>query len=52
MKAPISPVVLPEPISMTEEEREWIEMVGSDVKNAFGSMKVKDVGQVVIGFDL
>ncbi len=51
LKAP-SPVVLPEAVSITEEEREWMKRVGSDVKNAFGSMKVKDVGEIVVGFDL
>ena len=37
---------------MTDEEREWMERVGKDVKTAFGSMKVKDVGEVVVGFNL
>jgi hypothetical protein len=51
LQAP-SPVVLPEATSISDEEREWIERVGSDVKNAFGSMKIKDVGEIVVGFDL
>jgi hypothetical protein len=51
LQAP-SPVVLPEATSISDEEREWIKRVGSDVKNAFGSMKVKDVGEIVVGFDL
>jgi hypothetical protein len=51
LQAP-SPVVLPEATSISDEEREWIKSVGSDVKNAFGSMKVKDVGEIVVGFDL
>jgi hypothetical protein len=44
--------VLPEAVSISDEEREWIKRVGTDVKNAFGSMKVRDVGEIVVGFDL
>jgi hypothetical protein len=51
LQAP-SPMVLPEVTSISDEEREWIKSIGSDVKNAFGSMKVKDVGEIVVGFDL
>ena len=51
MKAP-SPITQPEEVSMTDEEREWMKRVGKDVKTAFGSMKVKDVGEVVVGFNL
>jgi hypothetical protein len=51
IKAP-SPIIPPEEVSMTDDEREWMKRVGEDVKNALGSMKVKDVGQVVVGFDL
>ena len=46
-----SPIVLPEELHMTDEEREWMTRVGKDVKNALGSIKVQDVGQVVVGFD-
>jgi len=51
LQAP-SPIVLPEAVSITEEEREWMKRIGTDVKDAFGSMKVKDVGEIVVGFDL
>lgn len=51
MKAP-SPIIEPEEVSMTDEEREWMERIGKDVKTAFGSMKVKDVGEVVVGFNV
>jgi len=51
LQAP-SPVVLPEAVSITDEERQWMKQVASDVKNAFGGMKVKDVGEIVVGFDL
>ena len=51
IKAP-SPIIPPNEVSMTDDEREWMRRVGKDVKNALGSMKVKDVGQVVVGFDL
>jgi hypothetical protein len=51
IKAPI-PVTPPEQVSVADDEREWMLRVGKDVKNALGSMKVKDVGQVVVGFDL
>jgi hypothetical protein len=51
IKAPI-PIVAPEEVSVTDEEREWMSRVGKDIKNAFGSMKVQDVGDVVVGFNL
>ena len=51
LQAP-SPIVLPEAVSITEEEREWMKRIGTDVKDAFRSMKVKDVGEIVVGFDL
>ena len=51
MKAP-SPILPLEELSMTDEEREFMSKVGKDVKNALGSMKVKDVGEVVVGFNL
>lgn len=51
IKAP-NPVTPPEQISVADDEREWMLRVGKDVNNALGSMKVKDVGQVVVGFDL
>ena len=51
IKAP-SPIIPPDEVSMTDDEREWMKRVGEDVRNALGSMKVKDVGQVVVGFDL
>ena len=51
LQAP-SPVVLPEAVSITDEERQLMKQVGTDVKNALGSMKVKDVGEIVVGFDL
>ena len=51
IKAP-SPIVPPEEISVSDEEREWMVRVGKNVKDALGSIKVKDVGQVVVGFDL
>lgn len=51
VKAP-SPIITPEELSITDEEREWMNRAGRDVKNALGSMKVQDVGKVVVGFDL
>lgn len=51
MKAP-SPIQPLEELSMTDEERELMSKVGKDVRNALGSMKVKDVGEVVVGFNL
>jgi hypothetical protein len=51
MKAP-SPILPLEELSMTDEEREFMSKVGKDVRNALGSMKVKDVGEVVVGFNL
>lgn len=51
LKAP-SPIVQSEVTSLAEDEREWITRVGKDVKNTIGSMKVKDVGDVVVGFNL
>ena len=51
MKAP-SPIQPLEELSMTDEERELMSKVGKDIKNALGSMKVKDVGEVVVGFNL
>ena len=51
IKAP-SPVSLPEEVSMTDDEREWMKRVGNDVTTAFGSMKIKNVGEVVVGFNL
>lgn len=51
MKAP-SPIIQPEEVALTDEEREWMKRVGKDVMTAFGSMKVKDVGEVVVGFNL
>jgi hypothetical protein len=51
MKAP-SPIIQPEEVSLADEEREWMKQVGKDVGTAFGSMKVKDVGAVVVGFNL
>jgi hypothetical protein len=51
VKAP-SPVLAPEQVSVTDDEREWMVRVGKDVKNALGSMKVQDVGEVVMGFNL
>jgi hypothetical protein len=47
-----TPVTPPEQVSVADDEREWMLRIGKDVKNALGSMKVKDVGQVVVGFDL
>jgi len=51
VKAP-SPIITPEELSITDEEREWMNRAGRDIKNALGSMKVQDVGKVVVGFDL
>lgn len=51
MKAP-SPIQPLEELAMTDEERELMSKVGKDVNNALGSMKVKDVGEVVVGFNL
>ena len=51
IKAPI-PVQPPEQVSMTDDEIEWMIRIGKDVKNALGSMKIQDVGQVVVGFNL
>lgn len=51
MKPP-SPVQALEELPMTDEERELMNKIGKDVKNALGSMKVKDVGDVVVGFNL
>jgi hypothetical protein len=50
IKAP-SPFVPAEEVPITDEEREWMARVGKDVKDALGSIKVQDVGQVVVGFD-
>jgi hypothetical protein len=46
-----SPMVPAEEVPITDEEREWMTRVGKDVKDALGSIKVQDVGQVVVGFD-
>lgn len=50
IKAP-SPIVPPEEVPISEEEREWMIRMGKDVKAALGSIKVLDVGQVVVGFE-
>lgn len=49
---PPSPASPPEEISVTNDEREWMIRVGKDVKNTLLSMKVQDVGEVVVGFNL
>jgi hypothetical protein len=51
IKAP-SPDSTPEEISISDEEREFVIKAARDISSALGSMKVKDVGQVVVGFDL
>ena len=51
MKPP-SPVQALEELAMTEEETELMSNVTKDVKNALCSMNVKDVGEVVVGFNL
>jgi hypothetical protein len=51
MKAP-STETTPEEVPLSEEEREFMTKAARDVKSALGSMKVKDVGQVVVGFNL
>jgi hypothetical protein len=50
MNAP-SPVQGLEELPITDDERELMAKIGKDVKNALGSMKVKDVGEVVVGFN-
>jgi hypothetical protein len=50
IKAP-SPIVPPEEVPISDEEREWMIRMGKDVKAALGSIKVLDVGQVVVGFE-
>jgi hypothetical protein len=51
MKSP-SPIEQPQQVSITDEEREWMASIGKDVTDALGSMKIEDVGQVVVGFNL
>jgi hypothetical protein len=50
IKAP-SPIVPPEEVPISDEERDWMIRMGKDVKAALGSIKVLDVGQVVVGFE-
>jgi hypothetical protein len=54
MKAPSSSSreTTPEEVALSEDEREFMNKAARDIKSAFGSMKVKDVGQVVVGFNL
>jgi hypothetical protein len=49
---PPSPFRPPSPLPLTDDEREWMIRVGNDVKTAMGSMKVRDVGNIVVGFNL
>lgn len=49
---PPSPVEPAEQVLVTNDEREWMIRAGEDIKNALGSMKVQDVGEVVVGFNL
>ena len=51
IKAP-SPDSTPDEVPLSEEERDFMIKAARDVSSALGSMKVKDVGQVVVGFDL
>lgn len=51
VKAP-SPIILPEQMTVTDEERDWMVRAGKDVSNALRSMKVQPVGDVVMGFNL
>jgi hypothetical protein len=51
MKAP-SPSQPVEEVSVTDDERQWMIRIGKDVKNALGSMKIVDVGEVVVGFNI
>jgi hypothetical protein len=46
-----SPIVPPEEVPITAEEREFMARLGKDVKDALGSIKLQDVGQVVVGFE-
>lgn len=51
MAAPSPPQPIEE-ASITEDERQWMIRIGKDVKNALGSMKIVDVGEVVVGFNI